>query len=133
MIGLDTNVLMRYVITNDDETQSEKVRNFINQCVVDKTLINVSLLTIQETEWVLRHHGKVSKPSIIYLFKALLESSEILIEMEAVLEEALLQFENGTADFSDCLMIARYRHAGCIHMITFDKKAAKMEGAFLLA
>ena len=62
----------------------------------------------------------------------MLESSEILIEMEEVLEEVLLQFENGAADFSDCLMIARYRHAGCAHMITFDKKSAKLEGAFLL-
>jgi len=52
--------------------------------------------------------------------------------MEEVLEEVLLQFENGAADFSDCLMIARYRHAGCAHMITFDKKSAKLEGAFLL-
>lgn len=132
MIGLDTNVLMRHIITNDDEIQSETVRRFINNCIIEKSLINASLLTIQETEWVLRHHAKVSKTNIVMLFKTLLESSDMLIEMEEVLEEALLQFENSNADFSDCLMIAKYKQAGCDFMVTFDKKAAKMEGAFLL-
>ncbi len=133
MIGLDTNVLMRHIITNDDEIQSEKVRRFINKCLIEKSLVNVSLLTIKETEWVLRHHGKISKSSIIMLFKVLLETADILIELEEVLEEALLQFENSNADFSDCLVIAKYRQAGCDFMVTFDKKAGKMEGAFLLA
>lgn len=127
------SVLMRHAITNDDEIQSDKVKRFINKCVSEQTLVNVSLLTIQETEWVLRHCGKVSKHNIIVLFKAMLESFDLLIELEEVLEEALLQFENSNVDFSDCLMIARYRHAGCSYMITFDKDAAKMEGACLLS
>ncbi|SJM89124.1 PilT domain-containing protein [Crenothrix polyspora] len=131
MIGLDTNVLVRYVL-RDDVQQAEVVDKLIEKCIAERVLIVISLLTIQETEWVLRACAKIDKSSIIALFKALLESADILIETEDILEEALLHFENGNADFSDCLMVAQYQHMACDHMVTFDSKAAKMEGAILL-
>ncbi len=131
MIGLDTNVLVRYVL-RDDEQQAEIVNNLIKKCIAEQVLIVISLLTIQETEWVLRACAKISKVSIIALFKTLLESANVLIEAEAILEEALLHFENSRADFSDCLMMAQYRHIACDYMVTFDTRAAKVEGVVLL-
>ena len=131
MIGLDTNVLVRYVL-RDDEQQAEAVDNLIEKCFAEHILIAISLLTIQESEWVLRACAKIDKPQIIALFKTLLESADVLIETEDILEEALLHFENSNADFSDCLMVAKYRHIACDYMVTFDSKAAKIEGAFLL-
>jgi predicted nucleic-acid-binding protein len=131
MIGLDTNVLVRYAL-RDDEIQASKVDKFIDKCLFEQSIIMISLITIQETEWVLRSKGRLSKTRIIELFKLLLESSDVLIELEEVLEEALLQFENSNADFSDCLMIAKYLQSGCDCMVTFDKNAAKMDGALLL-
>jgi predicted nucleic-acid-binding protein len=80
----------------------------------------------------MRACAKIDKASIIALFKALLESADILIETEDILEEALLHFENGNADFYDCLMVAQYQHIACDYMVTFDCKAAKIEGAILL-
>ena len=56
----------------------------------------------------------------------------MLIESEGVLEQALLTFENSNAGFSDCLMIAQYRYINCDYIATFDKKAAKIDGAILL-
>jgi predicted nucleic-acid-binding protein len=131
MIGFDTNVLVRYVL-RDDEHQAEVVDKLIEQAIAGQALIVISLLTMQETEWVLRACAKIDKAAIIALFKALLESADILIEMEDILEEALLHFENGNADFSDCLMIAQYQHLACDYMVTFDSKAARIEGAKLL-
>ena len=132
MIGLDTNVLVRYVLL-DDVQQAEVVDTLIEKCIAEHVLIVISLLTLQETEWVLRACAKIDKASIITLFKALLESADILIETEDILEEALLHFENSNADFSDCLMVAQYQHIACDYMVTFDSKAAKIEGAILLA
>jgi len=100
MIGLDTNVLVRYVL-QDDVQQAEVVDTLIEKCIAEHVLIVISLLTLQETEWVLRACAKIDKASIINLFKALLESADILIETEDILEEALLHFENSNADFSD--------------------------------
>lgn len=131
MIGLDTNVLVRYVL-RDDVHQAELVDKLIEQAIAGQAFIVISLLTMQETEWVLRACAKIDKASIIALFKALLESVDILIEMEDILEEAILHFENGNADFSDCLMIAQYQHLACDYMVTFDSKAARIEGAMLL-
>jgi predicted nucleic-acid-binding protein len=131
MIGLDTNVLVRYVL-RDDVQQAEVVDRLVEKCIAEHVLIVISLLTLQETEWVLRACAKIDKASIITLFKALLESADILIETEDILEEALLHFENSNADFSDCLMVAQYQHIACDYMVTFDCKAAKIEGAILL-
>jgi predicted nucleic-acid-binding protein len=63
----------------------------------------------------------------------LLETRELAFEAEAVLEQALYDFENSSADFADCLMLANYRPAGCAAMVTFDAKAAKLPGVELLA
>jgi predicted nucleic-acid-binding protein len=132
MIGLDTNVLVRYVL-RDDVRQAEVVDLLIEKCIAEHTLIAISLLTVQETEWVLRSCAKIDKVRIVALFKALLESADVLIETEDILEEALWQFENSNADFTDCLMVAKYRHSACDYMVTFGSKAAKIEGAILLA
>ncbi|MEQ1600667.1 MAG: type II toxin-antitoxin system VapC family toxin [Methylophilaceae bacterium] len=127
MIGLDTNVLIRYLL-RDDETQAQIAKRIIEA----HEEIVISLLTIQETEWVLRSCAKLDKLLIISLFKALLETYNIRIQAEDVLEQALLTFENCNADFSDCLMIAQYRQMGCESMVTFDQKAARIDGAVLL-
>jgi predicted nucleic-acid-binding protein len=132
MIGLDTNVLVRYVL-RDDANQAEVANKLIEKCIAEQVLIVISLLTIQETEWVLRACAKIDKARIITLFKALLESADVLIESEDILEETLLHYENSNADFSDCLMVVKYQQLACDHMVTFDSKAAKIEGAVLLS
>ena len=131
MIGLDTNVLVRYVL-RDDVQQAKEVDKLIEKCITEHVQIVISLLALQETEWVLRACAKIDKASIIALFKHLLESADVLIESEEILEETLLHFENSNADFSDCLMVAQYQHSACDYMVTFDNKAAKIEGAVLL-
>ena len=132
MIGLDTDVLVRYVL-RDDVQQAELADRLIEKCIAEQVLVVISLLTIQETEWVLRACANIDKARIISLFKALLESADVLIETEDILEEALLHFENSSADFSDCLMVAKYQNLTCDYMVTFDTKAAKIDGAILLA
>jgi predicted nucleic-acid-binding protein len=93
MIGLDTNVLVRYVL-RDEAHQAEVASRLIEKCIAEQVLVVISLLTIQETEWVLRDCAKIDKAQIIALFKSLLDSADVLIETEDILEETLLHYEN---------------------------------------
>ncbi len=131
VLGLDTNVLVRFLL-NDDEKQSEIARDRIKMAVVSGTPLRISLLTILETEWVLRSYGKCDKEAILETMKCLLESRDVQIEQEETLEQALYYYRNYTADFADCLMVSRYQRTGCEAMLTFDEKAAKLPGSELL-
>ena len=65
--------------------------------------------------------------------RKLLETRDIEIDNEAVLEQALRTYEKSTADFSECLFLAHYLQLGCDTMMTFDAKAARMTGVELVA
>lgn len=129
--GLDTNVLVRYLL-NDDERQATLARQRIQQAVDAGEPVFISLLTILETEWVLRSYGKCAKPTVIHALQALLESRDVDIELEESLEQALHYYKNSNADFADCLMSSRYQRNGCQAMLTFDEKASKLPGCELL-
>ncbi|MEW6560271.1 MAG: type II toxin-antitoxin system VapC family toxin [Pseudomonadota bacterium] len=125
MKGIDTNVLVRYILT-DDPVQAPMAQATVRQAAASGEPVLVSLLTILETEWVLRSAARVSKPALIGVFKGLLECGDVLIENENALEQALVYYEDDLADFADCLMAARYRQLGCSTMLTFDAKAARL-------
>jgi len=92
-----------------------------------------SLLTILVTEWVLRSRYRFDKEVVVRTFKMLLEAGDVLIEGEDTQEQALYLFEDSSADFADCLMVARYQRMGFATMLTFDENAAKLAGCELLA
>jgi predicted nucleic-acid-binding protein len=129
--GLDTNVLVRFLL-QDDPRQTEFATKAIQRAVDDEEPLVVSLLTVLETEWVLRSCGHFDKATIIVTFRQLLEAGDLLVENEEVVEAALHYFENSNVEFADCLMVARYQRMGCNAMLTFDIKAAKLPGAELL-
>jgi predicted nucleic-acid-binding protein len=128
MRGLDTNVLVR-VLLRDDRRQARAAEAAIDRALAAGEPLLVSLLTILETEWVLRTRGGLDKAAIIRTFKSLLEARDLSMEDEDVLEQALYTFEDGSADFADCLILARYLRSGCASMLTFDFRAAKLAGA----
>ena len=131
MFGLDTNVLIRFLL-RDDPKQAEQASKAIEDVLSDGNPVVVSLLTMMETEWVLRSCAKLEKTVVINAFRMLLESRDLRIEQEEVLEEAVYLYEGNKADFADCLMAARYQRLGCSAMLTFDQKAARLPGILLL-
>jgi predicted nucleic-acid-binding protein len=132
MKGLDTNVLVRFLL-RDDERQASIASNAIGAALERGEPLLVSLLTLLETEWVLRASAALPKGEIVRTFKLLLESRDLIFEHESVVEEALHYFERGRAEFADCLMASQYRNLGCDVMITFDRSAAGLPGVKLLA
>ena len=132
MYGLDTNVLVRFIL-RDDPIQAEQAKTAIADAVAAGKSLAVSLLTILETEWVLRSCAKLKKADVITTFRMLLEARDLQIEREEVLEAALYYYESSKADFADCLMTSRYADLKCEAMFTFDRGASKLPGNLLLS
>jgi predicted nucleic-acid-binding protein len=127
MIGLDTNVLVRFLV-RDDEEQYERARRRIRREAQTGEPAIISLVVLLETEWVLRSRYKLGKGEILGAFSALLSSVDLSFEDEAVIEEALFVWQDSGAQFADCLIGARYRALGGDATATFDLGALKLPG-----
>lgn len=127
MLGIDTNVLVRLLI-RDDEVQFAKARAIVDGEIQRGELIVVSLMVLLETEWVLRSCYGLPKNRIAAIISGLLDTSEVDFEHEPSVEEALSLCEESNADFADCLIGSHNRRLGCSATITFDKAAARLSG-----
>lgn len=127
MLGLDTNVLVRYLV-RDDLPQFEKARRLIKRESDRNEPVLVSLLVLLETEWVLRSRYGLSKPEILSALSALLDVADLTIEDEPSVEHAIYSWKDSAAEFADCLIDARHRRLGCQATVTFDGKALKLPG-----
>lgn len=127
MIGLDTNVLVRFLV-RDDEDQFERARRLIRRQAQDGEPVHISLLVLLETEWVLRSRYKLSKEEILGTFSELLSAVDMSLEDESSIEEALFLWKDSPAQFADCLIGARHRSLGCAATATFDNGAVKLPG-----
>lgn len=127
MLGIDTNVLVRFLI-RDDEAQFEKSRKLIKRELSAGRSVFVNQLVLMETEWVLRSRYAVPKSQIIETLSGLLDATDVQIEDEPSVEQALFIWKDATADFADCLIGARNLRMGCSATATFDLKAARLPG-----
>ena len=127
MLGLDTNVLVRYLV-RDDPLQSEKARRLFKRASDKGTRVLISLRVLLETERVLRSRYGLPKPEIVSTFSALLETTDLAFEDEPSVEQALYSWKDSAADFADCHLEARNRRLGCEATATCDVKALKLAG-----
>ena len=127
MLGVDTNVLIRYLI-RDDQPQYERARRLIDREVSKGEPVLVSLLVLLETEWVLRSRYELPKSDIVAVFSALLDTADLSFEDEPSIEHAVYSWKDSTAGFADCLIDARNRRLGCRATATFDGRALKLAG-----
>jgi predicted nucleic-acid-binding protein len=127
VLALDTNVLVRYLV-RDDQQQFEKARRLIKREADNGEPVLVSLLVLLETEWVLRSRYELAKLEILSAFSTLLDASDLAFEDEPSVEHALYSWKDSVAEFADCLIDARNRRLGCRATATFDTKALKLAG-----
>lgn len=127
MLGIDTNVLVRFLV-RDDEAQFEKARKLIKREVAAGSGVFVNQLVLLETEWVLRSRYSLPKNLIIEAISGLLDASDVRFEDEPAVEEALFIWKDASADFADCLIGAKNRRLGCRATATFDVRASKLPG-----
>jgi predicted nucleic-acid-binding protein len=127
MLGVDTNVLVRFLV-RDDEAQFEKARKLIKREVASGHRVFVSQLVLLETEWVLRSRFSLPKSQIIEAISGLLDATDVRFQDESAIEEAVFIWKENNADFADCLIGAQNRRLGCRATATFDVKAARLPG-----
>ncbi len=122
MIGLDTNILVRF-IAQDHPTQTAAATRVIDSLSSDDPGY-LSLIVIAELVWVLRFSYRFDKQEIERVVERLLRSRELVLENKEIVSQALIKFRTSRADFADCLIERGGRSAGCQHVLTFDKIAA---------
>jgi len=126
VIGLDTNVLIRY-FTQDDPHLSA-IANRIIGGLSESSQGFISIVTLAETIWVLARTYDRPRDDLVRVIRALLGTSVFRVQNELQVYAAMEALESGTTGFSDALIGAVDSWAGCSHTLTFDKKAARLPG-----
>ncbi|OWV87034.1 nucleic-acid-binding protein [Rhizobium sp. R635] len=123
MIGLDTNILLRFLL-KDDAAKTEKVTALFGS-LSDTTPGYISCITLMECAWFLRQRIKLKREQIMEAISDLLDSADLILEDERVIEETLGIMARTNAEFADVFIALRNRDAGCMATKTFDAQAAK--------
>ena len=124
MIGLDTNVLVRYLVQDDAAQASAASRLIGTQCTSDDPGF-VSLLVLAELVWVLDRAYGYARHQVADVLNAILTAAELKAEQPDLARRALVDFEHGPADFADYLIGHVNAASGCSTTATFDKRAMK--------
>lgn len=122
MIGLDTNVLVRY-IAQDEPVQTALATKLIERFTAEAPGF-ISTVALVETVWVLARAYKTTKPQILQIIEGLLRARELVIEDAETHYLALAQFAATPVDYSDAVITQSGRRAGCEFTATFDRQAA---------
>ena len=130
MIGLDTNVLLRFFL-QDDPDQSARAAALMSSFSLREPGF-VSGVTIAESVWVLERFYRKPKHEVTFFVQGLLESQQLVVENQDAVAQALRRFEASNADFADCLIERLGHSAGCARTMTFDLNASKISGMVLL-
>jgi predicted nucleic-acid-binding protein len=131
MIGLDTNVLVRY-FAQDDPNQSAVAAKFIEGTCSEENPGFINHLVLCETVWVLARCYHVEKDTMVVILEKILKTEQFKIQNVDVVWRALREFKKTGADFADCLLAQINSGNGCEHTVTFDRKASASAGYQLL-
>lgn len=131
MIGLDANVVVRYIVQDDDKQATAATR------LIEKTLSPenpgfICLVTLAEIVWVLEECYKADRAKVAAVVEGLLSSRQLLVEQAEVAWRALRAWTGSSADLNDALIAQIGLAAGCSKVATFDRGAATLEGFELL-
>lgn len=130
MIGLDTNVLVRYIM-QDDAKQSPKATALIESLSSDNPGF-ITLVSVVELYWVLTSSYDLTGQQVKQSLEVLLRTKQIIVDRADQVLRALRVFDEGKADFADCLIERTAVSAGCAQTMTFDVGAAKHAGMTLI-
>lgn len=127
MIALDTNVLVRFLV-EDDEAQSRKATRLIEESQERDETLFVSDIVMCEIVWVLSTSYQFSRAEIVAVLGALLRGRGVVFHSSDSLARALQAFVAGKGDFADYLIREHARTAGADTVATFDRALLKEAG-----
>lgn len=129
MVGLDTNVLVRY-LAQDDPAQSARATRLIEKELDERDPGYIGIVVLVETCWVLKRLYGASPEEVRTTVRGLLDAVQLRVESRLAVARAVAAAPG--ADFADALIVELAREAGCARTVTFDRRAAK-SGMALLA
>ena len=127
MIGLDTNILIRY-LTQDDPVQSPKATQVMERRLSPTNMGFVSVVTMAEIVWVLDRAYRLKDWEIATAIERMLQIDVLTIESEQEVFTAMMALKQGRGTFADALIAELGSRAGCTHTLTLDKKALRLPG-----
>ncbi len=120
MIGIDTNVLVRY-LTQDDTAQARRVDALIAGAEENRERLHIDDIVLCELVWVLRGAYRLSKPTVLAAIEKILSTSLFSFDDRELLRVALQDYREGRGDFADYIIGRRNIRGGCEHSVTFDR------------
>ena len=126
MIGLDTDVLVRYIM-QDDPKQSP-MATVIVESLDGVGSAYITLVSMVELVWVLTVSYALTRAQVSQALDGIIRTKQFKIENADQVIRALRVFKLGKSDFADCLIERSANSAGCVKTITFDVKASKYAG-----
>jgi predicted nucleic-acid-binding protein len=131
VIGLDTNVLVRYIM--QDDIKQSPLASRVVESLTSASPGFVPLVAIVELAWVLSSAYELSRSEVIEALEALLRTKELVIEHGETVWKAIRLLQRSGGDFADCLTACSAEAAGCTKTMTFDRGAAKNGGMTLVS
>ncbi|HEY1329749.1 MAG TPA: type II toxin-antitoxin system VapC family toxin [Burkholderiales bacterium] len=125
MIGLDTNVIVRYIVQDDHRQAARATRIIEQECSEDRRGF-VSTVVLAELVWVLESCYDSSRSEVIDVLQHILRAKQFAVQDAETAWKALRRFEDATSDFSDCLIERTGAAHDCEYTGTFDKAAARV-------
>lgn len=127
MVGLDTNVLVRFLV-EDDARQSAAAAALIDRAVSRGDALFISDVVLCETVWVLSRSYRLARAEVADTLRDLLRARHLLFTLPERISRALDAYAIGRADFADYVIREMALDAGCDVIATFDRELQKQEG-----
>ncbi len=122
MIGLDTNIIIRY-ITQDDPKQAKKATKLIENELSPAVPGYITLVTLVEVTWVLESCYGQGKTDVLNVLQGILTTKQLIVEKASIAYMAIRRCTTASTDFSDAIITVISEQEGCTRIVTFDKKA----------
>jgi predicted nucleic-acid-binding protein len=127
VIGLDTNVVVRY-LAQDDEKQAAVANRLIESSLSAQSRGFISIVSLAEIVWVMSSNYRATRTVVADIVEGLLTAPQLMLERADVVWRALRTYRDSKADFSDAVIVELGRDAGCSKTVTFDREAAAHPG-----
>jgi len=127
MMGLDTNILVRY-LTQDDPIQSPKATEIFERRLTEENPGFVSIVAMVETVWVLERAYGLTTDEIVAAIERVLQTDVLIVENEQEVFTAMIALKEGQGSFADAVIAPLGARMGCSWTLTFDQKALRLPG-----
>jgi len=123
VIGIDTNVLVRYIV-QDDARQSVSAARVIDEEARRGETLFINQIVLCEFVWVLESSYGYGREAVGPVLERILRTRQFVFEEKDLLWQALADYRHGKGDFADYLIGHACRAAGCDRVLSFDRVLA---------